>query len=287
MKCVSTCIRFCRLCLLLTLFLLSQSIIGKEKFKDHIEFSYGFGITKFVGTLNMYGGDFLHLYRDDGNKIGMVFSPEIRYYFNDVFAVDLHCALANMSGTITYKGDPTGTDVTVAPGTKRPYKTVMYNIIPMANFNLLRVINSDSRSDKSLMVRMGVGISYCDIRKHPFDPVEELYNFSNSSRWFVTGGGGVIFQKELTNGWSCFGSFMIFSSATSKVDAYYVGSEPVNEGLPTNGNNGKIRAVDTHSYITFGVSYSINKNRPHYKPSSTSRSRLHKKKKYRGSPWIK
>lgn len=286
--------RFCgkRWFLLFVISFTSLGVSAKDNFGDHLEFAFGVGPSKFTGTVNMSGGDFLSFYRTDGNKIGSAFTHEIRYHFSDYVAVDLHSSIANLSGDVTYNGDPTGTNVTITPGTKRAYKTTIFNFIPMVNLNLLKIVNHGARDDLSFHLRMGVGMSYSGIQILPFQPSENLYDFAESSHWFVTGAGGFIFQKKLNNGWSCFGSFTMLASATSKVDAYYMDSKPVNEGIPSSGGNIVSRpfAADTHAYMAFGLTYRIKASSSvgghRYKSKKMSRSSLRKRRKKHTSPWV-
>ena len=286
--------RFCsKRWLLLCLFVIS-SFIGnaKETFWDHLEFGLGVGPTKFTGTVNMTG-EFFSFYRTDGNNIGLAFAPEVRFHINDYLALDLHSSVANLSGNVTYNGDPTGTPVRVVSGTVRSYQTTVYNFIPMANVNVLNIINPGFNQDISMLIRGGVGLSYCDIQTLPFTPLDKLYDFGESSHWVVTVAAGFVLQKRLNNGWSCFGAFTFLASATSKVDAYYIDSKPVNEGLPS-GNNEITKlplAADSHAYLTLGVSYRIKAGSSvgghRYKAKKMSRSRLRKRRKRSRSQWVK
>ncbi|QZT37245.1 hypothetical protein K5X82_18775 [Halosquirtibacter xylanolyticus] len=277
--------------LLFLISLTGTTLVAKETFWDRLEIGAGLGPTKFTGTVNMSSGDFLGFYRTDGNSIGLAFTPEFRLHLNDYFALDMHMSIATLSGNVTYNGDPTGTSVTVTPGTQRAYKTTMYNFIPMVNFNVIEMVNPGAGQDFALMVRGGIGMSYCGIQTLPFTPEDKLYDFGESSHWVLTGAGGVVLKKSLDSHWSLFGAFTFLLSATSKVDAYYLDSKPVNEGIPMSEGSMLPFAGDSHAYMSFGVSYRLGGvssvgGRRYKSKKMNARSLNRRRKKYR-SPWVK
>lgn len=282
--------RFCgkRWFLLFVIAFTSLGVSAKDNFGDHLEFAFGIGPSKFTGTVNMSGGDFLSFYRTDGNKIGLAFTPEIRYHFSDYVAIDLHSSIANLSGDVTYNGDPTGTNVTITPGTKRAYKTTIFNFIPMVSISLLNLVNANHDHSMNLFVRGGCGFSYIYIDEIPFRGDEKFYNFSTSP-FELSVGGGFFFQKIFDNNWGVFMSCNLIMSATSKVDAYYMDGRPQFEALPGADNRFPF-AADTHAYMAFGLSYRIKASSSvgghRYKAKKMSRSSLRKRRKKHTSPWV-
>lgn len=244
----------------------NTSVWGAAKTKPtHWEVSGGFGFSYFTGSLNMYSGDRFTNYNVTDSKPGVNFNFHYRFNISNTFFADFDFNTSTLSGDATHIFLNSEDNQWYA-GLTNPYKTSVVRLVPMIGVDLLNLFTYyPYYRDFTLKARGGIGLSYTNVKENPFpqesrpegeNVIYPTYDFGDKLPTDLVGVIGFEIRKMIDSKltFSCLFDYNFV--AGSRIDAYYIGQDPISGGIP-GPENGDPLLLDTYINMSFGLAYRI------------------------------